>query len=236
MKNNKKRYNIDRALGSYLLTTSIASVSASALLISPSLIPRLTSIGSVYQNYRFTKLDIHMLPVCAPFTNGNGEWVLGYSSDVSSTNSITTTPEVSECYPSGVQSLSGSATSNTPAYFATANVKLTSRHLCGDGSLKWWKVVGDSDTNAWENFQGQLVIYNQTAATVAFKMLVHYVCEFSSPISSLLTRSLPVSTILANAKIENKERPNGEETTSHPKNSDQPCKTCCNHWLNKRSE
>jgi hypothetical protein len=187
-KYHRKTNKIDTINGNYLLTTSIGASQASALLINPSIFPRSTAISAVYQNYRYVHIAIHMLPMNVT-SAGNFEWVLGYSSDVSSSiATITSQSAVSECTPSGIQYNSGTNNLNYGAGYPNSMVVLSRSTLCGDGSLKWWKCVGDSDTNAWENFQGQLLIYNAIASTQVYRMWVKYVIEFSSPITSLLTR------------------------------------------------
>jgi hypothetical protein len=101
--------------------------------------------------------------------------------------SLTGPAAVSECTPSGIQYNSGTNNLNYGAGYNHHVVSLSRRYLCGDGALKWWKCVGDSGTNSWENFQGQLIVYNNIAASQTYRMWINYVCEFGSPISSLLT-------------------------------------------------
>jgi len=129
-----------------------------------------------------------MLPVSKVPTAGENFWVLGYTSDVAaSTASIVSQASISECYPCGVQSLSGAATVNTAAYYPCSSVNLTGRDLIRDGSLKWWKVVGDSGTNNWENYQGMLLVYNPDSTSTTYNMVLHYTIEFGSPIPTILT-------------------------------------------------
>jgi hypothetical protein len=118
----------------------------------------------------------------------NNLWVLGFSSDVSSSLAgITTAAEVSECTPSGVQSCSGSATVATSPDLRTGHFSISSRDLITDTSLKWFKCTGDTGTNAWENFQAMLIYYNPFGSTQIFTVFIKYTIEFCSPISTLLT-------------------------------------------------
>lgn len=180
---------VERVKGRYLLQMTVSTVSAGSLVIDPAMFPRTNTISSVYENYRFTSIRLRLLPqVVTALTGTQDQWVLGFNSDVSATLSITNTQQVSECVPSAVQ---GVSVTNCAAWYPTSEMMLGPKQLIRDTALKWFKVVGDSDTNAWENFQGELLVYNPFAATVTFQMWAEYECEFSSPISSVITRGVP---------------------------------------------
>jgi len=177
--------------GSYLYSTSVAATTPSSTLVGPGLIPRTTAIAAAYQNYRFLDFKIHMLPLSHVSTVDNF-WVLGTSSDVSATNSLTSAAQLSECTPSGVQGNSTVNATNTTSYYPRSVVHLKERDLLADVSLKWFKCSGDSDTNSWENFQFQLLFYNDSAATATFQLWIDYTIEFEGAINTLLTRVLPI--------------------------------------------
>jgi len=180
--------------GSYLLSETVATVSSASILLNPSIFPRANSISSTFENYRYTEIMIEMLPLDAASAGPGGSyWVLGFSSDVNAViSSISSTSQVSECTPSGLQGCSMSLTTNTCANYPSSKVRLSRKVLTGDGSLKWWKVVGDSGTNNWETIQAMLLFYNQFAASVTFNMWIHYTIEFTQPINSSLTRMLSI--------------------------------------------
>jgi hypothetical protein len=216
-KRNNKRNNrsgVEVLSGQYLLTQSIGSGAPSSLLVNPSVFPRANTVSAVYQNYRFKRVRIHMLPINVT-SAGNFEWVLGFCSDVSATvSSLTGNSSVSECTPSAIQYNSGTNNLNYGSGYGEHILNLGPKQLIRDGSLKWWKCVGDSDTNNWENYQFMLVFYNNIAATQVYRMWVHYTVEFSSPISSLLTlgRVLPkdeTSTENAEISVDFKSHPDG---------------------------
>jgi len=173
--------------GMYYLTETVAATSPASILINPSIFPRTNTFSSVFQSYRFKWIKITMLPLSQASAVDN-IWVLGFSSDVSqSISSVTSQAQISECTPSGIQSNSTVSTTNTASFYPTAIVRLSSRDLVGNASLKWFKCVGDTGTNNWENYQGQLLFYNPSAGSATFEMRVEYECEFTSPISSILT-------------------------------------------------
>jgi len=176
--------------GSYLYSTTVAATTPSSTLVGPGLIPRTTAIAAAYQNYRYLDFKIHMLPLSHVSTVDN-YWVLGTSSDVSATNSLTSAAQLSECTPSGVQGNSTVSTTNTSAYYPRSVVHLRQRDLLADVSLKWFKCSGDSDTNSWENFQFQLLFYNDSSSSATFQLWIDYTIEFEGAINTLLTRVLP---------------------------------------------
>jgi len=174
--------------GVYYMTTTIASQSPSSIFLDPAIIPRLTMIGAGYQNFRFTFLKIKLLPINVT-TASTDYWVMGYSSDVSSNiSSIVSVQQVSECTPSALQSVSVLTTETVANGIGPNTLWLGKKILLDSGSLKWWKVVGDTGTNAWENFQGQLLIYNAFTSATTYKFWVSYSCQFTSPINSVITQ------------------------------------------------
>jgi hypothetical protein len=209
---SSSRGSTDIIVGTYLYSLTIGSSVPASLLIAPSIFPRTNSVSAVFQNFRFLSIRVTMLPINVT-SAGNFEWVLGFSSDVSATlTSLTSPANVSECTPSGIQYNSGTNNLNYGAGYTHHVVNLTRRHLCGDGALKWWKCVGDSGTNSWENFQGQLIVYNNIAASQTYRMWINYVCEFGSPISSLLTL-----TPLRSGKPINSSSSVSDEFEPHPR-------------------
>jgi len=180
--------------GSYVYTTSVGATSPASTLVDPGIIPRLAQDAATFENFRFTKFNIYMFPLIAPVA-GPGQpllWGLGTSTDVSATvSSIVTISELSENTPSGFQCVYGSGITSTGLGLSlpTAHVKLGRRFLIGDASLKWWKCTGDSGSNSWENFQFMLIFYNPYTSPASYYLKIDYTCEFSSPISTLLTMS-----------------------------------------------
>jgi len=183
--------NRARVTGSYLYSVTIAATTPASTLVGPGLIPRLTAISAAYQNYRYLDFKIHMLPL-SHVTSVVNYWVLGTCSDVSATNSLTSQAQVSECAPSGVQGNSTVSTTNTSAFYPRSVVHLRQHDLIADVSLKWFKCSGDSDTNSWENFQFQLLFYNDSSSSVTYQMWIDYTIEFEGAIDTLLTRVLPL--------------------------------------------
>jgi len=189
-------------------------------LLSPALFPRANTISSTFESYRFTHVTLRMLPLdVASGGQGGSFWVMGFCDDVSATNAIASVQELSECTPSGCQGVSMSLTTNTSAYYPTSTIVLNSKTLISNGSLKWWKVTGDSGTNSWENFQAMLLFYNQFAATVIFEMWVHYTVEFISPINQLLTKRHLISGaahLLPSTRVSGSESGTSNQNSSSP--------------------
>jgi len=172
----------------YLYSTTIGATSPAALLMNPSVIPTLTAIAANYQNFRFTKIHIYLHPNQNTNVATDNIWFLGFSSDVAAgIAAITATSQVSQCMPSASQVYTGTATTVSGFSSPEARMQLSSKHLLSNTSLKWFKCVGDADTNAWENFQCQLIFYNATGASQTYDLTMTGVCEFSSPIPSQLT-------------------------------------------------
>jgi len=173
-----------------LLVTTIGANSPASVLFNPTVVPTLTSIASVYQNFRYTHVKCYLLPQVNS-TGTNAIWSVGFSSDVSAgIASITSNSQVIQCLPSATQSSTGSTSTPAGVTLPSAHLKLSSRHLLRNTSLKWFKCIGDADTNAWENFQFQLIFYNSGSSTESYEVLISGVCEFSSPIPSQLTSTL----------------------------------------------
>jgi len=236
MKKNHRRSSHGRSnqittvTGSYLLATSIGSTSPASVLLNPSVFPRATAVAAAYENYRYTHFMIHMLPL--NIVGGvNGAWVLGFSSDVAATlSSLASEAEVSECTPSGIQSISGSASVSTSADLRTGHFSIGKHSLITDTSLKWWKCTGDGGTNNWENYQAMLIFYNPFASTQIYTIFVHYRIEFASPISTLLTltalqrkRTAPIPSLVHDSSEDESDLPSITETVH---SSYCPCKSC----------
>jgi len=175
----------------YLLQQAVAATSPAALLFNPSVVPTLTQIAAVYQNFRYMRLHIYILPIAAAVaTTEDYSHSIGFSSDVSAgIAGITSQVQVSQCMPSGTQVTTGNATNAPGVTLPSAHIKLGRSHLLSNVSLKWFKCTGDADTNAWENFQFQLIFYNPAGSTTTYQLLLSGLCEFASPIPSQLTLS-----------------------------------------------
>jgi len=172
----------------YLYDTTIAATSPASLLMNPSVIPTLTSIASNYQNFRFTELHLYLHPCQTTSIATENIWFVGFSSDVAAgIASITATSQISQCMPSGSQVYSGTATQDSGFSSPQARIHLSARHLLTNTSLRWYKCIGDADTNAWENFQCQILFYNATGVSQQYYLTMTGKCEFSSPIPSQLT-------------------------------------------------
>jgi len=174
----------------YLYSTSIGSTSPSSTLFNPTVIPTLTQIAACYQNFRFINFNAYLIP--GNYAVGSGDvWAVGFSTDVSAgIASITSTSQVSQCMPSAIQNATGSTGNAVGVTLPTAHLRLGPPHLLGNTSLKWFKCIGDADTNAWENFQFQLIFYNSYSSTVTFSLMLTGKCQFSSPIPTQLTSTL----------------------------------------------
>lgn len=180
-----------------LYNTTVASTSSSSLLMNPSVIPILTSVGSTYQNFRFTEFHCYLHSCNVAQSTNENIWALGYSADVSAgIAGIVSTSQVVQCMPSATQLYSGVNGQTSGFSDPNAHMKLGRKLLLSNTSLKWYKCVGDSDTNAWENFQFQLIFFNATGANNAYYITMTGKCEFSSPIPSVLTLGVyPKSTL-----------------------------------------
>lgn len=223
--NRSSQKNITTIHGNYLLSQTVAGTSASSLLINPSIFPRANTISATFENYRFTHIQLSMIP--ANIVGGvNDLWALGFSSDVGSVNSIITAAEVTECIPSGVQTISGSATVATAPDLRTGHFSLARANLITDTSLKWFKCTGDSGTNQWENIQGMLIYYNPFATSQIFTVFVRYKLEFSSPISTLLTAPCLRTKVCADSQTNVSTCSSSFEVEFVPHPSDCSCRYC----------
>jgi len=180
--------NTSTISGSYLLKQTVAATSASSILLSPSIFPRASAVSATFENYRFLHISIFLLPLTSS-SDTESYWILGFNSDVSQTIGLTSDQQLSECTPSACQG-NAIATTNTASTFPTAHLNLGRKELLANTSLKWFKVVGDTGTNAWENFQGELLFYNPSSGSTTFNMFVRYRIEFASPVSTLITDPL----------------------------------------------
>lgn len=181
----------------FLYSTTIASTSSASLLMNPSVVPILTSVGSTYQNFRFIDLHVYLHTCNINQSTNDNVWAVGYSSDVSAgIGGIVSTSQVVQCMPSATQLYSG--VSGQPSGFSdpNAHLQLGRKLLLSNTSLKWYKCVGDSDTNAWENFQFQLIFFNATGANNTYTLTMTGKCEFSSPIPSVLTLGVFPKSVL----------------------------------------
>jgi len=175
----------------YLLQQAVAANSPASLLFNPSVVPTLTQIAAVYQNFRYLRVHIYILPIATNVATAEDySHSIGFSSDVSAgIAGITTQTQVSQCMPSGTQVTTGAAATAPGVTLPSAHIKLSRSHLLSNVSLKWFKCTGDADTNAWENFQFQLIFYNSSGSQTTYQLLLSGLCEFASPIPSQLTLS-----------------------------------------------
>lgn len=178
----------------YLYPWTVGGSAAASTLFNPSVIPTVTQVAAVYQNFRFTRFHAYLLPLNA-ITVGSGSsddfYAVGSSTDVSAgIAGITTLAQVTQCAPSAMQAISGAIGTPPGVTLPCAHLRLNRKFLLSNASLKWFKCIGDADTNAWENFQFQLIIYNPAAGNVTFQLLLSGVCEFCSPIPTQLTSTL----------------------------------------------
>jgi hypothetical protein len=175
----------------YLLQQAVAANSPASLLFNPSVVPTLTQISAVYQNFRYLRLHIYILPIATNVATAEDySHSIGFSSDVSAgIAGITSQTQVTQCMPSGTQVTTGAAATAPGVTLPSAHIKLGRSHLLSNVSLKWFKCTGDADTNAWENFQFQLIFYNSSGSQTTYQLLLSGLCEFASPIPSQLTLS-----------------------------------------------
>jgi len=173
-----------------LIFSSVASNSPSSIFIDPQMFQRCLAISAQYQLFRFTHLSIWLQPAIDLSTGVTQDYYcVGFTNDVSaSIASITSVNLVKMCTPSATQSFIGGAGSiNTTLDNPISWIHLSPKILIGDAALKWFKVVGDSGTNNWENYQGMLLLYNNQAATTSYVLQCTWRCEFAGPIPSVLT-------------------------------------------------
>ena len=158
--------------------------------VNPTIANRLTSIRNNYGLYRIEELHVKLYPITFSGSSANVGVALGVGYNAEQVDTVAVSiSEIGEYehvifqYGAGTSSAVSTGGTTVPT-----SMTIPFKTLVTDEPGKWWKSALSSNTESWDETQGQLrVIFDDTASStsgVASLMEVWGVCAFSSPMTA----------------------------------------------------